>query len=193
MPSQRVSTTSRRLSNALAALQLQQPDLSKASAAAAAAAAAATAGADYARAEKALAQTVNPLCKGGSVQPHWLTDGTFWYSTADSEVVLVNPQAKSKTVLGAAEMAALGIPASGAAPPPPMMMRMMGSSTVGEDGVPLTVSPDGNSGAFVRDWNLWVRDMGTGAVDQHAACSVVRPFWRVSFTCPARDDRQACS
>jgi len=28
---------------------------------------------------------------------------------------------------------------------------------------PLTLSPDSNLGAFIRDWNLWVRDLKTGA------------------------------
>lgn len=32
----------------------------------------------------------------------------------------------------------------------------------GNGGPPLNVSPDGRLGAFIRDWNLWVRDMSTG-------------------------------
>ena len=31
---------------------------------------------------------------------------------------------------------------------------------------PLTISPDKKLGAFVRDWNLWVRDLGTGIETQ---------------------------
>ncbi len=31
---------------------------------------------------------------------------------------------------------------------------------------PVDVSPDGRRGAFIRDWNLWVRDMATGAETQ---------------------------
>jgi hypothetical protein len=37
-----------------------------------------------------------------------------------------------------------------------------GRPTVSSDGKPLAISPDGNRGAFVRDWNLWMRDMRTG-------------------------------
>ncbi|MDE3128112.1 MAG: DPP IV N-terminal domain-containing protein [Gemmatimonadota bacterium] len=33
-------------------------------------------------------------------------------------------------------------------------------------GPPLNVSPDGKQGVFIRDWNLWVRDMATGAERQ---------------------------
>ena len=30
------------------------------------------------------------------------------------------------------------------------------------DGKPSAVSPDGTHGVFIRDWNLWVRDVATG-------------------------------
>ncbi|HEX9565655.1 MAG TPA: DPP IV N-terminal domain-containing protein [Gemmatimonadaceae bacterium] len=33
----------------------------------------------------------------------------------------------------------------------------------GNDGPPMVVSPDGKSAAFIRDWNLWVRDVATGS------------------------------
>ena len=35
-----------------------------------------------------------------------------------------------------------------------------------DKGSPLTVSPDKKLGAFIRDWNLWVRDLATGAETQ---------------------------
>jgi len=35
-----------------------------------------------------------------------------------------------------------------------------------EKGPPLTLSPDKKLGAFIRDWNLWVRDLATGAETQ---------------------------
>ncbi len=35
-------------------------------------------------------------------------------------------------------------------------------SPTSSDGKPLTVSPDGKLGAFVRDWNLWVKDLASG-------------------------------
>lgn len=36
----------------------------------------------------------------------------------------------------------------------------------GEEEAPLNISPDRKLGAFIRDWNLWVRDLGTGAETQ---------------------------
>ena len=55
--------------------------------------------ADYARAEKFLAATVNPLVVGGSVNAAWLPDDRFTYrnTTADgSEFILVNPVKKTR-------------------------------------------------------------------------------------------------
>jgi len=37
-----------------------------------------------------------------------------------------------------------------------------GRGLTSSDGKPLTLSPNRRLGAFVRDWNLWVRDMATG-------------------------------
>ena len=62
----------------LAGLALAQPSLALAQAAAPAAPTA-VAAADYARAEKFLAATVNPLVVGGSVNAAWLPDDRFTY------------------------------------------------------------------------------------------------------------------
>jgi dipeptidyl aminopeptidase/acylaminoacyl peptidase len=36
----------------------------------------------------------------------------------------------------------------------------------GSAAAPVTLSPDGSRGAFIRDWNLWVRDVATGRESQ---------------------------
>ena len=41
-----------------------------------------------------------------------------------------------------------------------------GGGQMASKGEPMNVSPDGSKGAFIRDWNLWVRDMHTGAEHQ---------------------------
>jgi dienelactone hydrolase len=41
-----------------------------------------------------------------------------------------------------------------------------GGGRAGGDGPPLNISPDGTTGVFIRDWNLWVRDIATGAERQ---------------------------
>jgi dipeptidyl-peptidase-4 len=55
--------------------------------------------ADYARAEKFLAATVNPLVIGGNVTPGWLAEDRFWYRNATAEgfeFILVDPARKSR-------------------------------------------------------------------------------------------------
>ena len=55
--------------------------------------------ADYARAEKFLAATVNPLVNGGSVNATWLADDRFTYrnTAADgSEFIVVDPMKKTR-------------------------------------------------------------------------------------------------
>ncbi len=40
-----------------------------------------------------------------------------------------------------------------------------GAGLTSSDGKPLATSPDGKRAVFIRDWNLWVRDMATGRGD----------------------------
>src|SRR5262245_17606193 len=61
--------------------------------------------ADYARAEKMLAQNLNGLVVGGNVSPNWLPDERFWYRTtlADgtTQTILVDPQQRTRKVCNA--------------------------------------------------------------------------------------------
>ena len=116
--------------------------------------------ADYARAERFLGfNTANLVARTG-VQPSWLPDGRFTYRVrlpdGSSPLVVVDPTKGTKTectVAGAncpAEPArANGRPAArpGARPPE-------------------HVSPDGKTAAFIRDWNLWVRDVASNTETQ---------------------------
>jgi dipeptidyl aminopeptidase/acylaminoacyl peptidase len=49
----------------------------------------------------------------------------------------------------------------GATPPATRIPRM--NEPAPDRSAPVTLSPDKKLGAFIRDWNLWVRDMDTGA------------------------------
>jgi dipeptidyl-peptidase 4 len=128
--------------------------------------------ADYDRAARMLAQPLNGLVVGGTVQATWLPDERFWYrntTLAGNEIVVVDPARKRREACPAtaATCAGVTIPAAaagaggrgggrGGAPG-------AGSAVVrGARGEPVVVSPDGTMAAFVRDWNLWVRDVGTG-------------------------------
>ena len=108
--------------------------------------------ADYARAEKFMGYNTTPLVLHSGVRPIWVGDGDerFWYRVATErgpEAVLIDPIAASRS--------ACTLPACTQA-----MREGAGRGA----GAPRTESrsPDGKSVAFVRDWNLWVRDVATG-------------------------------
>lgn len=105
---------------------------------------------DYARAEKMLGYNTAPLVDRAGVRPTFLPDGRFWYrvlTATGSEYVLINPATGERKT--GSDMASLGL--SGGAPP------MQGFRGMGMG----ATSPDGKKEAFIKDWNLWVRDVET--------------------------------
>lgn len=149
--------------------------------------------ADYARAEKFLAQTVNPLVVGGTVNATWLPDDRFTYrsTTADGfEFMLVDPAQKTRTrafdhdrvaaALAAAsgqkidpkrlpfqtfELAADGASISFDYQSKRYTCDVAGASCTSVAATPrdpnAVVSPDGTRAVFIKDWNLWVRDLAS--------------------------------
>lgn len=114
--------------------------------------------ADYARAEKFLAASTTPLVLNAGVRPTWLPDGRFWYrvTTANgSEAFLIDPvkATRAKCDLPAcAETAGGGRGGRGGG-------RGNATST---GRPPEVVSPDGKRAVFIKDWNLWMRDVASG-------------------------------
>jgi dipeptidyl aminopeptidase/acylaminoacyl peptidase len=109
--------------------------------------------ADYARAEKFMAWRANPLVFGASVRPSWLDGDRFWYRTttpAGAQFVLVDPAARSRRVVDSAQVAPAG----------------EGRPAGRGGGRNLVPSPDGKLAAFLRDDNLWVRDLASGRETQ---------------------------
>ncbi len=111
--------------------------------------------ADYARAEKFLAPRTAPLVFGASVRPAWLDGDRFWYrntTAAGAEFVLVDPVRRTRQVVDSSQVIPGGrAPAGGG----------------GRGGLRNTVvSPDGKLGAFIRNDNLWVRDLAAGTERQ---------------------------
>ncbi len=101
---------------------------------------------DYARAEKMLGYNTLPLVDRAGVRPTWIDGGKFYYrvlTPTGSEFVLVDPADGSRKT--GDSLASLGVtPASS------------------DGGIPnAVVSPDGKKAAFIKDWNLWVRDLET--------------------------------
>ena len=176
--------------------------------------------ADYARAEKFLGPSANPLVTGGSVSPNWLPEERFWYrntTTTGSEFTLVDPAKRTRTPafdhakLAAALSAAVGEKYDASQLPFQTIEISADLNTVSFDagarrwscdvhGVKCTAagdatgargargagrgggrgggggraggagnavpSPDGTRAAFIRDWNLWVRDVAAGQEKQ---------------------------
>jgi Dipeptidyl aminopeptidases/acylaminoacyl-peptidases len=119
--------------------------------------------ADYARAERFLRENVLPLVSGMSVQPLWLSGDRFGYRTnvgGKSQFILVDPS-KGTRVPCSPETDRCG----GALDPREVSrvqvgaQRLMGTR-------PESVSPDGKRAAFIRTYNLWVRDVATGRETQ---------------------------
>lgn len=111
--------------------------------------------ADYARAEKFLGFNTQPLVSNTGVQPTWLPDGRFTYRVrqADGAQPLMLVNAKG------AKINCVATPSACPAAPQAAMPR---SGTR----APEVLSPDGSKAAFIRNWNLWVRDVATNQETQ---------------------------
>ncbi|HMU11367.1 MAG TPA: DPP IV N-terminal domain-containing protein [Ferruginibacter sp.] len=108
--------------------------------------------ADYDQATKALGFNASKLVYRYNVNPNWLPDGKFWYSVSvpgGVEFVLINPADGSRKT-GPDKKSILPDATGGAA----ATGRRRG-------GAMESLSPDGKKAAFIKDWNLWVRDLDT--------------------------------
>jgi dipeptidyl-peptidase-4 len=95
--------------------------------------------ADYARAETFMGYNANPLVLHSAARPTWLPNDRFWYRTTTEkgpEVFQVDAERGTKSNY---------TPAARPAGPPNSIL-----------------SPDGKRAVFIRDFNLWVRDLANG-------------------------------
>ncbi len=134
---------------------------------------------DYARAERLMSYNVTPLVYHSGVRPAWLPDGRFWYRVATAtgeEAVLVDPARASK---GRCDLPACSAPGAG------------GGRGGGRGGAPRTdaPSPDGKQTAFIKDWNLWVRDVATGSERQLTTDGVENDGYATDNAGWAKSDR----
>ena len=114
--------------------------------------------ADYARAEKFMTWNTTPLVYHTGVRPTWMDGDRFWYRvpTPTGSVPILVDSAK-----GTKEGCAL--PACAA----PASTGRGGRGGGAPAAAPLAVdSPDGKRAAFIRDWNLWIRDLPAGRETQ---------------------------
>jgi dipeptidyl-peptidase-4 len=119
--------------------------------------------ADYARAEKFLRESVIPLVSGVVTQPVWLSGERIGYRSpargGGSQFILVDPS-KGTRVVCSPETDRCG----GALDPREVSRLMPGQR--GGGGRPESISPDGKKAAFIRGFNLWMRDVATGRETQ---------------------------
>src|SRR5580765_4166704 len=111
---------------------------------------------DYARAEKMLGYNTGQLIDRGNVRPTFLPDGRFWYrvlTPTTSEYVVINPVDGSRQT--GANLAALGIPV---APAGGGGGRFAGGNEI--------TSPDGKKRVYIKNFNLYVKDLATGKETQ---------------------------
>ena len=109
---------------------------------------------DYARAERFLSAHTTPLVLRSGVRPTWLDDGRFWYRVTTekgSEAFLVDPAKGSKMECDLPPCKASQGGGRGG---------RGGGGGAGQAGNEI-LSPDGKHAAFVRDFNLWVRDVAS--------------------------------
>ena len=118
--------------------------------------------ADYARAERFLRDNVTPLVFGVGVQPIWISGNRFGYrirSKAGSDIILVDP-ARGTRVICSPETDRCG----GAIDDRELSrLRAVDARAAAK---PEVVSPDGKRAAFIRGFNLWVRDVASGRETQ---------------------------
>lgn len=104
---------------------------------------------DYARAERRLAPAVMPLVSGQVTQPTWLADGRLSYRVnlaAGAEQRIVDPARNTSRVCTEQDACTPPAPARPAQSIPPNS----------------SLSPDRGKAAFIRNHNLWVKDLVTG-------------------------------
>jgi dienelactone hydrolase len=102
---------------------------------------------DYARAERFMSYSTSPLVLHSGVRPTWTAGDRFWYRTTGekgAEAWLVDAAKATRAVCDLD-------PCKAATP-------SMAGATSNRSAV---TSPDGKKAAFIRDWNLWVRDVAS--------------------------------
>lgn len=111
-------------------------------------------GKDYEAATKALGFNTNKLVYRNNVNPNWLPDGKLWYTVSipgGVEFVLIDPADGSRKT-GPDKKSIL---------PDALDTKAAGGSRRRGGFGNESLSPDGKKSAFIKDWNLWVKDMDT--------------------------------
>ena len=104
----------------------------------------------YQEAEQLLYTNTNHLISRAFVRPTWLPDGRFWYQVITEngyENVLYNPKNKERKIESQLKK---------------MLDNVDSYPTKARGNWNEILSPDGSKGAFIKDWNLYYRDIKSG-------------------------------
>jgi len=104
--------------------------------------------ADYEKAESALSWNASQLVDRISLRPRWQDDESFWYSVLDKdgqEYIYYDPETKTRKTAKNYDEVKSFLPKS--KPQPKYSYRTE------------VLSPDGTKVVFIRNWNLWMRDL----------------------------------
>ena len=107
--------------------------------------------ADYDHATKFLGSRTSKLVDRNIVNPIWMEDGRFWYSVnipSGREYVLIDPTSGNRKTAPDLKSLVPDAPAEKV-----QNTRRFISNEI--------LSPDKKKAAFIKDWNLWVRDEAT--------------------------------
>ncbi len=108
---------------------------------------------DYERAEQFMSYNTEQYIDAGSVRPNWLENDKFWYTMKNqngTQTYVVDPAKKTKTLTTEYKDAAA----------PGFGGRGRGGAGGG------VTSPDGKKAVFIKDWNLWLRDVASKSEKQ---------------------------
>src|SRR6516164_4053031 len=117
---------------------------------------------DYAHAERFMTYNTTPLVLHAGVRPRWVSNLWFWYPTTTekgSEAFLIDGTTRTR--------ATCDLPACKTASRDEMTLARGARNAA--------PSPDGRRTAFVRDWNLWIRDVTTKK-ETHLTTDGVKDF-----------------
>ena len=103
--------------------------------------------ADYARAEKMMIYNTAPLVDNQNVRANWLPDNRFYYRRTNGEFVLIDAKSGTRQTFTDEKSVATAVNNSTAIAPTAKPNEVL--------------SPDKKRAAFIRDYNLFVRDTAT--------------------------------
>lgn len=104
---------------------------------------------DYTKAVNNLGANLNKLIDRGSVNPNWTPEGNLWYralTPSGVEFVLINTKDGSRKTAATKEE----------------LVPNVRKETMPEIKFTEIASPDKTKAAFIKDWNLWVKDLASG-------------------------------